>query len=494
MHQRNFRPPRRVPALGIAVLLAALQGCALLPPAPGPSAADGRAATAAALPAAYPGGPDADDSAREPWREFFHDPGLLALIDTALAHNQELNVLLQEIEVARNEARARSGEYLPFVHLRAGAGVDKVGEYTREGAVEENLEVKRGKAFPEPLPDFVVGADISWEVDVWKKLRNATRAAVLRYLATREGRVFMETHLVAEIADAWYELMALDSRLAILDRMIALQESALAMVKVQKEAARATELAVLKFEAEVLKNQSRRFELRQQMTQVENRLNTLAGRYPEPVSRPSDGFAERRFDGLHAGNPADLLAARPDVRQAELELQAAELDVTVARARFYPSLDLSAAIGLEAFETGALVTTPESMLYRVAADLMVPLFNRRAIEAAYASATAQQLQALYRYQQTVLRAYVEVVNQVARMDNLSRSFALKHDQVSVLTASVSMADSLFKSARADYMEVLLTQRDALEARMELVELKQAQANAWVLTYQALGGGSSLTDG
>ena len=483
--------PAYAAMLGLTLCLQGCSGLSLF----GPTDELPQASPGAEIPASFPVGSEAGSSAGVAWREFFTDPRLIALIDSALQSNQELKVLMQEIEVARNEVSAREGEYLPFVNLRAGAGVDKVGRATREGAVEENLEIEPGREFPEPLPDFLVSAEVSWEVDIWKKLRNAKKAAVLRYLATREGRNFMVTHLVAEIANAYYELTALDNRLAILNKTIEIQESALETVKLQKAAAKATELAVRKFEAEVLKNRSRLYEIRQQITETENRLNYLVGRYPQPIERSARGFEELALPVVHVGDPAELLGNRPDIHQAELELAAAELDVKVARARFYPSLDLSAAIGLQTFDAGAIASTPESLIYRVAADLLVPLFNKKAIRAAYRSANAQQLQALYKYRQTVLKAYLEVLNQLAKIDNLEQSYAMKRKQVEAMSESIAIAARLFKSARADYMEVLMTQRDALESRMELVELKQQQVNARVTTYQALGGGyTNDTDG
>ncbi len=189
----------------------------------------------------------------------------------------------------------------------------------------------------------------------------------------------MVTRLVAETASEYYALLALDRRLAILEQTIRVQESALETVRLQKAAARATELAVRKFEAEVLKNRSQVFELRQEITEAENRLNFLAGRFPQPVERAANGFDQLPSAAPEVGSPAELLANRPDVRQAELALAAANLDVKVARAQFYPSLDLSAAVGLRSFETASFATTPESLIYRVAADLLVPLFNRKAI-------------------------------------------------------------------------------------------------------------------
>ncbi len=439
-------------------------------------------------PDTYAGTTDTTDAAAVPWRSFFTDANLCALIDSALANNQELNIVLQEVAMAKNEVRARKGEYLPFIGIVAGAGTEKVGEYTRNGVVEHNLPIHEEKAFPEPLPDFMVGARLSWELDIWKKLRNAKKAAVMRYLATTEGRNFMVTNLVAEIANSYYELMALDNQLEILRNNIAIQQDALGIVKQEKLAAKVTELAVRRFEAEVLKNRSLQFDILQRITETENRINFLVGRYPQPVARSSAAFSTLMPDSIYAGVPAQLLTYRPDIRRAELELSAAKLDVKAAKANFYPSVRLTAGAGLNAFDTSLLTETPASLLYNVAGDLVAPLVNRNAIKAAYASANARQLQAVYDYERTVLNAYVEVVNQLSNLRNLRDSYDLQKQQVEALSSSITISSNLFRSARADYMEVLLTQRDALESRFELVETHRKQLNAMVDVYQALGGG------
>ena len=440
------------------------------------------------VPARYSNVQDTSNTAQLPWKTYFTDPNLVALIDTALVRNQELRITLQEIDIARNEVRARKGEYLPFVGARAGAGVEKEGRYTSSGAGNATTDIKPGMEMPEPLPDYMAGLYATWEVDIWHKLRNAKKAAVSRYLATVEGKNFVVTSLVAEVANAYYELLALDNQLAIVQQNIEIQENALAIVKLQKEAARATELAVRKFEAEVLRTRSLQYDIRQRITETENRINFLLGRYPQPIVRSVQTFGDLVPDAIHAGVPSQLLANRPDIRQAELELAAARLDVKTARAQFYPSLGITAGIGYEAFNPSDLIKTPESLLYSIAGDLAAPLINRNAIRAAYRTANAKQLQAVYHYDQTVLNAYLEVANQLARIDNLERSYALRADQVQALSQSIEISGNLFKSARADYMEVLMTQRDALEAKFELVETKMQQMNATVLIYQALGGG------
>ena len=431
---------------------------------------------------------DTTNTARIKWRDFFTDPNLNGLIDTALENNQELNIILQEINIAKNEVLARKGEYLPFVNLQGMAGVERTPRYTRSGAVDANQEISPGKKFPDPLPDFLVAANFSWQVDIWKKLRNAKKSAMLRYLATTEGKNFMVTHLIAEIAGSYYELMAFDSQLVILIENIKIQQNALEIVKQEKQAAKVTELAVRRFEAEVLKNQSRQYNIRQAIIETENRINFLVGRFPKPITRNSKAFIDLVPAAIFEGVPSQLLENRPDIRQAELNLAASKLDVMSARANFYPSLDISAAVGRQAFNLSYLLKKPESILFYVVGSLTQPLVNRNGIKAIYYSANSKQLQAVYNYERTILNAYIEVSNQLANISNMKRSYDLRTQQVAALTESIDISTRLFRSARADYMEVLLTQRDALESKFELVETKMQQMHAMVNVYQALGGG------
>ena len=230
------------------------------------------------------------------------------------------------MDIAQNEVTARRGEYLPKVAFRVGGGLEKVGTYTSQGASDE------ANGVPQHLPNFAFGFAASWEIDIWSKLRNATKAATLRYLASQEGRNFAVTMLVGELANSYYELVALDAQFEVMKQNIELQQSALAVVRLQKEAARVTELAVRRFEAEVLKNQSRQYTIQQQIVEAENRINFLLGRFPQRVDRSAQRFVELVPPVVHSGIPSQLLDNRPDVKQAQLELVAAELDVKVAKA------------------------------------------------------------------------------------------------------------------------------------------------------------------
>lgn len=431
---------------------------------------------------------DTLNSAEINWKEFFDDPYLSALIDSALTNNQELNIMMQEIEMSSAEVLSRKGEYLPFVDLGAAGEVEKVGRYTSQGANDANTEIEPGKEFPDPLPNFMLAANASWEVDIWHKLRNARDAAANRYLSTIEGRNFMVTNLVSEIATTYYELMGLDNKMTILKQNIEIQTNALEIVKLQKAAAKTTELAVKRFEAEVYKNRSHQFELQQQIIELENRINFLVGRFPQPVARATDVFQTQIPDSVYSGLPSQLLSNRPDIRAAELELTATKLDVKSARAEFYPSLRLTAVFGAQSFNPAYFARLPESMLYSMAGDLMAPLVNRKAIKAHYYSANARQIQAMYEYEQSILNGYIEVMNHLSKIQNLQQNFDLKTKQVDALTTSIGISTNLFKSARADYMEVLLTQREALESRFDLVETRVEQLSALIGLYKSLGGG------
>lgn len=423
-----------------------------------------------------------ENLARKAWRELFHSAELQRLIQEALKNNQELNVRLQEIVIAQNEAAARRGEIWPKLSGVVGVGVEKVGGTTSQGVADQ------ANGVPENLGNFRFGFAGTWEVDVWGKLRGAASAAELRAKAAGEGKDFIVTQLVAELARSYFELVALDAQLDVLQRNIALQTDALELVRVEKEAAKVTELAVQRFEAEVAKNKSRRFDLEQARVQAENRINFLVGRYPQPVVRHLEELEEPLPQVLAVGLPAQLLENRPDVRQAEAELAAAKLDVTVARASFFPALSLDAKVGYESFNITHLLATPESLVYGLAGGLVAPLLNRAAIEAAYRSANARQLQAVFTYERTLLQAYTDVVNQLRKYDNLQKGYALEAEQVATLGRSVEVSKVLFQSARADYVEVLMTRRDSLDAQLELIETKKQLLMTVVDLYQALGGG------
>lgn len=469
-----------VAAVIVCGILAVLPGCKI------PSLRHPEAARE--LPDAFNDTISSENSATLTIDEFFQDPVLTGLIIQGLAGNQELKILAEEIQIANNEVLKRRGMYLPFVTLGAGAGLRRPSDLTLDGAALRSDEYQPGRLLPNPLPNFMTAANVSWQIDIWRQLRNSRDAAALRVLGTTEGRTYIVTRLVAEIAENYYTLMALDKRMENLNTNIGLMEKSLEMARAKKEAARGTELAVQRFLAEVRKNYSEKLIISQDIIEAENRINFLVGRFPQPVERKSDDFFDLKLHALSAGVPSELLLNRPDIRQAEYELQASGLDIKVARANFYPKLILSAGVGWEAFNPQYLFMTPQSLIYNVAGDLVAPLVNKKAIQAEYMTANARQLQALYNYQRVVLNAFTEVINRITKVENYSKSIEIKKLQLESLEESVENATDLFLNARAEYIDVLFAQRDLRDARMVYIDTKNEQLSAIVNTYQALGGG------
>jgi outer membrane protein, multidrug efflux system len=440
-----------------------------------------------AVPSTFANGPQPDAGVEKPqqtelmkWSDFFRDPHLVALMQDALQHNQELNMARLEMVIAQSELMARNGELFPRLSARLGVGLDRSSQNTSQGVSDD------ANKLPNLLQDYSFGLMASWEVDIWGKLRKASKAAALRYLASTEGQKFTTTLIVAEIARAYYELNALDAQLEVISQNIEIQKNALTVVRLQKNAARGTELAVKRFEAEVLKIEARRYTFLQRIVESENRVNFLLGRFPQHIDRSNSNDLEPVL--LQTGLPVQLLENRPDVKRAELEMTTAGLDVEVAKARFYPALELRAGLGYQSFDITQLLATPASLLYNLAGEIFAPLLNRTALTSNYMAANSRQMQAVYSYERAILNGYTESVQQLATLTNLQNTFALKSREVETLNEASHISLDLFASARADYMEVLTTRRDALEAQVDLTETKMKQQQAVISLYQALGGG------
>ncbi|MDZ4683995.1 MAG: TolC family protein [Planctomycetaceae bacterium] len=473
-------PPLMATAAAV-ILLLLVSGCRL----PGLCGAD----QARPLPDDFNGATSPDNTGRVTINEFFGDPVLTQLLVEGLAQNQELKIRNQEIQIASNEILARRGAYLPMIGIGARSGFDRTSKFTPLGAAEDQLTAPGGRRFNDPLTNTRISTDLVWHVDIWKQFRNAQAAAMERYVEAIEDRNYLITRIIAEIANNYYELAALDKRLSYLDQTIELQQKSLEVAKAQKEAARGTELGVQRFLAEVRKNESQRMIVRQSIIEAENRINFLVGRFPQAVDRLGWDFINLDSQVLSVGIPAELLQNRRDIVAAEREVAASGLDVLVAKVNFYPKLDITASVGFEAFNPRYLFD-PGAFIAGTAGELVAPLINRKAIQAEYLNANARQLQAIYHYQRTVLNAFTEVVNRMAKVENYRNSVAIKLEQVKALEESVDVATSLFQGARAEveYMDVLFAQRDLLEARVALIEAKQQQLSAIVNAYQALGGG------
>jgi outer membrane protein, multidrug efflux system len=440
------------------------------------------------IPASFVSKTDSTKTLNLKWNDFFKDSNLISLIDISVDNNLDALMALQKIEVANANVRFRKGALFPDLNLNVSASQRKFGLYTMDGAGNISTEMTPGQIVPIHLPDYYLGLQTSWEIDVWGKLRNKKKAAIARYLSSIQGKNMVITNLIANVASAYYSLLALDNELDIIKETINLQENAFKIVSVQKQAGVASELAVEQFEAQLLNSKALEYDVLQKIQEYENKINFLLGRYSQKVVRGQSILKQNLPININAGIPSDLLRNRPDIKEAELELLASKADVKAAKAAFYPTLNITGGLGMQAFKTTFLFTSPESMAYSLIGNLMAPLINRRAIKAEFRTSHAVQQQALYNYQKTIINGYFEVNNQLANISNMEKKYDLKKSEVAVLSKAIETSTNLFKSGRATYIEVLMTQKNALQSKLELVNTRQNQFNATVDIYKALGGG------
>jgi outer membrane protein, multidrug efflux system len=440
------------------------------------------------MPDSFASAKDSSNSANANWKQYFSDPDLVGLIDLSLKNNLDMLATLQKIEGARAGVQLRRGALFPTLNANVSFLQRKFGYYTMDDAGNRTTEIEPGKIIPTHLPDYYTGLQTSWEIDVWGKLRNKKKAAFARYLSSVEGKNVVITNLIADVANSYYELLALDNELDIIKETIKLQENAFELSKIQKQAAAVNELAVQQFEAQLLNSKALEFEVSQKITETENKINFLLGRYPQTITRDKTQLNKELPVKATVGIPSDLLKNRPDIRQAEFELIASKADVNAAKAAFYPSLNINGSMGLQAFKAGFLFTNPQSLAYSALGSLIAPLLNRSAIKAEFKSASAYQVETLYNYQKSILNGYVEVYNEVVRINNLSKIVDLKTQEVTILTKAIETSNELFKTGRATYIEVLMTQKGSQQSQLELVNAKKRQYNAVVDIYKALGGG------
>lgn len=443
------------------------------------------------IPVSYLSSSDSTTIGSLPRQTLFADQNLVQLVDMALAQNPDLRMAIQRIEVAQATYQISRGALLPSVNAVAAAGVDRYGKYTLNGVGNYDTNLSENIAgqsrIPNPTPDYFLGLRSSWELDIWGKLRNRRRAAYTRLLASQEGRNLIVTALTGEVARLYYTLLALDAELEIIRENEALQQRAVELVNVQKAAGRVTELAVQQFTAQLLNTRSREGRVRQEIVEAENQLNALLGRYPQAITRGQSIEDQKIPAMVMAGIPAQLVRRRPDIRQAERELEAANIDIAVAQAEFLPSLTLTPYVGLNAFRLSSLLN-PVSIAAGVIGGLATPIFNRRLLKGNYAVSVARSREAYYGYQKTILTGVSEVVSNLRGLDNYQNVADLQRQEVAVLRQAATTSNELFVNGYATYLEVITAQRSVLDAELALIETKRSQFLSLVGLYRALGGG------
>lgn len=421
---------------------------------------------------------------------FFTDEALNSLMDTALAQNLDIKKALQRVEMGSAGLRYAKGLSLPFVSGIGSGGMQRFGLYTMDGVgnFDTNFSpnVTPEQRMERDLPDLLLAFQASWEIDVWGKLKNRKKAALARYMSSIEAQKWLKTNIISDVAYLYYELLAINKELEILEATNLLQEQGLEIVRLQKEAGNVTELAVNQFEAQYLNFKALERQSRLEKIRLENELNFLLGRYPQSLSLESRILEEKPVIEVSLGTVPQLFARRPDVRQAEWELKASKGDVLAARAAMYPSFDMNGLFGFRSFNPSFFLV-PESITYQLFGSLMAPLLNRSAYLADLQFAKAAQKEAFFQYQEVLIKAYTEVMYQSVAVDQLSEVVALKKEEVESLKSAVENANQLFMTGRANYLEVVIAQKNALQSQLELIQAQKLRYQAYVNLYRALGG-------
>lgn len=448
-------------------------------------------ATTKPIPASYGLAKDSTSIGALSWKQYFSDTTLTQLIDSAIANNLDLMMAGQRIQAARAQIGYASGRLLPFVSGLGSVGQKRFGRYTMDGVGNYDTRfspnITKDEIIPEHLPDYYLGLQTSWEIDIWGKLRNKKKAAIARYLASSEGRNWILTQLVAETAINYYELLALDIELDIIRENITLQQNQLSIITLEKQTGRSNELAVKQFQAQVLHYRALETEVLQKIVECENKINMLLGRYPQAIKRDKYAFGQNLPASIQVGIPADLLRNRPDIKQAEHELLSSKFNLSAARKAFYPSLNINAGLGLQSFNPSFLIS-PQSLAYNILGGLTAPVLNFSALKSEFNTAKASQLEALFNYQKASINGYIEVYNQMANINNLKQNYTLKNEEAQTLTLAITTATELYAMGRATYLEIIITRQNALQSNLELIEIKKHQFDAMINIYKALGGG------
>lgn len=424
---------------------------------------------------------------------FFKDVKLRTLVADVLKNNPDMNIALQRVQVSAAWFRQSKGGLLPSLHGVAAVSGTKYGKHTMEGVgnfdtnLSPNIDDDQ-KIDTDPTPDFLLGLSSSWEIDIWGKLRKLKKAARLRYIASQEAANWVTSLLVTQTATLYYELVALDKEAVIIKQNIDLQKRALEIVEAHKASGRATELAVQQFKAQLLNTQIAEYAIKQRVVEIQNNLNQLAGKYDGPIDRSAsialnDHFAEE----VKTGIPATMLMQRPDVREANVELEATKANVDAARAAFFPAVNISAYTMFNSFK-GNLLFSGTSLGYQLLGGLTAPIFQQNQLKSHFRIATANQLQAYYNYEKTALNAYREVINSMSALENIDKMLLIKKDEVAALETSVEISHNLYIAGYASYLEIVTAQKNKLDAELEQVKLQRNNIFAVLDLYKSVGGG------
>ncbi|HET8884905.1 MAG TPA: efflux transporter outer membrane subunit [Salinimicrobium sp.] len=407
------------------------------------------------------------------WTEMFTDPILRSYIEEGLENNIDIRIAIQQILAAEAYAKQGKAGYLPSLNADVQAAHQKTSANGQFG-VSENVT------------QFDLSANLSWEADIWGKIRSQDRAFQANYLQSVAAHQAVKTELIANIATFYYQLLAIDEQIRITKQTIETRGSSLETTSALKDAGMVTEVAVKQTEAQLYRAQAVLLELENSARLLENTLSILLGHAPHEINR-SSLIEQVITTELKIGVPAQLLRNRPDVIAAEFNLRNAFELTNVAKSNFYPSLRLSASGGLQSMEFEDWFSA-NSLFAGVVGSLAQPIFNQRQIKTQYEVSQAQQEIAFLNFRRAILNASREVSDALYNYETAEERIDIKTNEYEAYALATSYSEELLNNGLANYLEVLTARENALNSQLELINAELEKLTSIVELYRALGGG------
>ena len=413
------------------------------------------------------------------WKQLFTDQYLQQYIEEGLQNNIDIRIAIQQIIAAEAYVKQGKAGFLPTITGNASATRSYLSENGQQGAILSSLGTDH-------IDQFELSAALSWEADIWGKIRSNKRAFQASYLQSVAAHQAVKTQLIASIASTYYQLIALDEQLKVTRETIKTREKGVETIQALKEAGQENQVAVDQNIAQYNNAKALEVDLEVAIFQAENTLSLLLGKSPQHFDRNS--LDNQTIDsGLKLGVPATILRNRPDVMAAEFGLiQTFEL-TNVAKSNFYPSLTLSATSGLQSLDIDKLFNT-SSLFANLVGGIAQPILNGRQIKTQHEVAKAQQEQALLTFKQTLLNAGNEVSNALYSYQAEVKKYEFVNNEVEALRKAEANSDELLKNGFANYLDLLTARQSVLTAELSVIDNKLQQLLSVVTLYEALGGG------
>jgi len=419
-----------------------------------------------------------------------NDPFLNELIDSVIAKNTFYKMEFQQIQIAKQQFAISAGFLRPFSSIQFNPSIRKFGKYTMDGVGNYDTQfspnITPEMKIPENLPDFPIGLQTNWEIDVWGKLNARKKAQAIRYMSTEEGYKWYKTQLISKTAIFYGELVALDRELEILKSNIEIQRKAVELVKIQKEAGVVNEMAVLQLEAQLENSRAQVSSLQNEIIAIENEIRQLLNDRNFVIKRtlmPIDTDFSKEYRTIHL----DYLSQRPDVKQAQLNIEAAILDKEAAKLALKPSFVLSNFIGIQGFRPEYLFQLPSSLSYNLIGNISRPLINRNVLKAEIQISDSKLKSYEYNYLQTLNNAFLEWDSNIKGLDLMNEQVKHKSREVELNFSAIQTVGELFQNNQANYLEVLTTQQNTLKSELDLLEIYKKRWIYSVQLYKILGG-------